>query len=345
MATTYKTAIVGGRRGVHHARCYAGIENMRVTALCEIDEERLKTAVAELNVNGYTDYVEMLKTEQPDIVHAVTEPTVARHIWVEPAAAAGVKALVIEKPLALRPREAEALAAAHEKTGLKIIVNHQRRYLPFAEKLLEFFDEDALGEIHFIRASTEGDITDMDTHLMDVVLFALKDIPISYVWGNVEGAETYHIPNRNCPENLVATYTFENGTRVFFESARTAFGTVDFPGSNPRCNLDFWGTKGRMWWRENGSWGYQLDGMARPFVEKTYFGEDDKFGQRVFTQAIATWLDDENQPHRNRLEFALLGFDLIMAAYRSALFGERIGWPPKLTDDEWVTLRNRVVGE
>ena len=59
-----------------------------------------------------------------------------------------------------------------------------------------------------------------------------------------------------------------------------------------------------MWWRENGSWGYQFDGMAEHFVEKTHFGEDDKFGQRDFTQAIATWLDDENQPHRNRLAYA-----------------------------------------
>ncbi|MDE0552708.1 MAG: hypothetical protein OXI24_00705, partial [Candidatus Poribacteria bacterium] len=66
--------------------------------------------------------------------------------------------------------------------------------------------------------------------------------------------------------------------------------------------------------------------------------------QRDFTQAVATWLDDENQPHRNRLEFALLGFDLIMAAYRSALIGERIAWPPKLSDEEWVALKNRVTG-
>ena len=193
----YRTGIVGGRRGVHHARRYEGIENMKVVAICEIDDERLKTAVEELKIPGYKDYAEMLEKEKPDIVHAVTEPTVPRHIWVEPAAEAGVKALVIEKPLALRPREADALTAAYEKTGLKIIVNHQRRYLPFAEKLLEFFADDSLGDIHFIRACTEGDITDMDTHLMDVVLFALKDIPITHVWGAVQGAEPiiFHIDN------------------------------------------------------------------------------------------------------------------------------------------------------
>ncbi|MCY4403610.1 MAG: Gfo/Idh/MocA family oxidoreductase [Candidatus Poribacteria bacterium] len=339
----YRTAIVGGRRGVHHARCYEGIDNMQVIALCEIDENRLRGAVNELNVNGYTDYEEMLKTEKPDIVHAVTAPTVPRHIWVEPAADAGVKALVIEKPIALRPSEAENLATAHEKTGLKIIVNHQRRYLHFAEKMLEFFADGSLGDIHFIRACTQGEITDMDTHLMDVVLLALKDISITHVWGTVEGGDLYDTPILQCPENLMAIYTFENGTRVFFESARKAFGTIDFPGSNPRCNLDFWATKGRMWWRENGSWGYHLDGMEHPIVEETHFGNDDKYGQRAFTQAIATWLDDENQPHRNRLEFALHGFDLIMAAYRSALIGDRIAYPPKLTDEEWVALKNDVL--
>lgn len=341
----YRTAIVGGRRGVHHAKCYEGIENMKVIAICEIDEDRLKNAVNELHVTGYTDYEEMLKIEKPDIVHAVTDPTVPRHIWVEPAADAGVQALVIEKPIALRPRDSELLAAAHEKTGLKIVVNHQRRYLPFAEKMLEFFAEDSLGDIHFIRACTECVLTDMVTHLMDVVLFALRDIPITHVWAAVQGGETYESPNLDCPDDMIAQYTFENGARVFFESARNAFGTIDFPGSNPRCNLDFWGTKGRMWWRENGSWGYHLEGMSQPFVEETNFGIDDRFGQVAFTQAIATWLDDENRPHRNRLEYALLGFDLIMAAYRSALIGKRIAYPPKLSDAEWVELKERLTGK
>ena len=40
--------------------------------------------------------------------------------------------------------------------------------------MLEFFDDDSLGDIHFIRACTECELTDMVTHLMDVVLFALK---------------------------------------------------------------------------------------------------------------------------------------------------------------------------
>jgi len=338
----YRTAIVGARRGLHHAKAYQGLENMKVVALCEIDDERRRAGEKELGVKGYANYEKMLAEERPDIVHAVTMPTVPRSIWVEPAAAAGVKALVIEKPIALRPSEAETLAQAQEKTGLKIIVNHQRRYMPFADKLRELKAEQKLGDVHFVRASTQGEITDMDTHLMDLVLLAVGDVPLTAVWAAIEGGETYKHAYLNCPENLMAIYTFSGGIRVFFESAREALGTVDFPDSNPRCNIDVWAAKGRIWWRENGSWGYLLDGMERQFVERTNFGENDMPAQRRFTQAIARWLNDESELHHCRFELARLGFDVVMAAYRSALVGRRVPWPPRLTDVEWEQLRDKL---
>ena len=84
----YRTAIVGARRGIHHARAYHDLKNMEVVALCEIDQERRENGKNELGVKGYANYEEMLDKEKPDIVHAVTMPTVPRYIWVEPAAKA-----------------------------------------------------------------------------------------------------------------------------------------------------------------------------------------------------------------------------------------------------------------
>ena len=213
---TYRTAIVGGRRGVHHARAYQDLGNMEVVAVCEVDDQRRKSAVEDLNIICYADYGEMLEKEQPDIVHAVTMPTVPRHIWVEPAARAGVGALVIEKPIALRPREAERLDAAQEGTNLKIIVNHQRRYLPFADKIREFQAEDKLGEVHFVRASTQGEITDMDTHLMDLVLLTVGDVPPTDVWATIEGGETYQTDLLNWPgESDSCLYVPQWNSRLF----------------------------------------------------------------------------------------------------------------------------------
>lgn len=339
----YRSAIVGARRGLHHARAYQGIDNMKVVAICEKDENLRASGERELGVKGYADYEEMLHKERPDIVHAVTMPTIPRAVWVEPAANAGVKVLVIEKPIALRPKEAEELHLAWQRTGLKIIVNHQRRYMPFAMKFRQILLEGKLGDIHFIRASTEGDITDMDTHLMDLVLMILSDQPPTAVWASIQGKENYKVPWFNCPDDLMAIYTFPNGTRVFFESARKAFGTADFPNTNPRCNIDVWATNGRMWWRENGSWGYQINGER--FSQRTSFNEDDMPAQKLFTKAIANWLEDEDDKHLCRYEIAKIGFDAVMSAYRSALLGRRLKAPEDtltLTDQEWEKLKEEL---
>ncbi len=44
MVRTYRAAIVGGRRGVHHARAYQDLENMEVVAICEVDDQRRASA-------------------------------------------------------------------------------------------------------------------------------------------------------------------------------------------------------------------------------------------------------------------------------------------------------------
>ena len=339
----YRAAILGGRRGVHHAAAYKGLENMEVVAICEADNQRRKDVADLLNMAAYENYEEMLEKEQPDIVHVVTMPTIPRHIWIKSAAKVGVQALVIEKPIALRPRETELLDLVEQETKLKIIVNHQRRYLPFADQLRQFQSDKSLGQIHFVRASTEGEITDMDTHLMDLVLLAVGDVAPTAVWAAIDGGETYDLDWLNCPENLMATYTFGGGIRAFFESTRAALGSADFPSCNPRCNIDIWATKGRIWWRENGSWGYLLNNTEPQFVQPTNFGQDDILAQRRFTQAIATWLQDDSRPHYCRYSIAKLGFNAIMSAYRSALKGRRLDTNFQLTDDEWEELRKRLI--
>jgi predicted dehydrogenase len=344
---SYRTAIVGARRGLHHAKAYQGIDNMSVVALCEIDEERRKEGERELHVKGYADYEEMLSKERPDIVHAVTNPNIPRAVWVEPAAAFGVKALVVEKPLAFRPSEAEAMERAFRQTGLKIIVNHQMRYTPFVDTLRELKADGKLGNLHFVRASTQGGILNMATHLMDLVLLMVDDVPPTAVWATVEGGAPHASPDEFCPESLMATYTFTGDIRVFFEASKQAFGTEEDSGAGEkplpsRCAIDAWGSKGRFWWRDFGSWGYHLDGMAQPFSGPTHFFSDDMPAQRAFTQAIGRWLDDDSKPHRCRFEYAKLGFDAIMAAYRSALKGHRVPFPPRLQDEEWEQLREKL---
>ena len=86
----YRTGIVGGRRGVHHARRYEGIENMKVIAICEIDEERLKSSGGRtVTSRGIQITLRCWRRKNP--ILSMPSQNLQCHgiFWVEPAAEAG----------------------------------------------------------------------------------------------------------------------------------------------------------------------------------------------------------------------------------------------------------------
>ncbi|MCL2815127.1 MAG: Gfo/Idh/MocA family oxidoreductase [Oscillospiraceae bacterium] len=349
----YRTAIVGARRGLYHAACYEGIENMKVAALCEKDPALLGEGAKKLGVPGYLDYEQMLKEQKPDIVHAVTSPAIRRSVWLEAADRHGVRAVVVEKPLALTPSELAEFEESAKKTNLKIIVNMQRRYMPFSAEFKRLAASGKLGDVHFFRGNCETiwGVIDIATHLMDCMLFLMDDSKPVGVWASAAGANDFNSPTERGPDNLIAAYSFKNGARGFFEAVKKPLGTANFPVEDKenllpwqpeRCNLDVWATKGRFWWREYGTWGYQTEGMSEPFVEKTHFTADDTAAQREFTKAVADWLDDESKPHLNRYELAKVGTELIFGAYCSALYNKYIDLPANFDDAQLAQLRVKL---
>ncbi len=107
----YHCAIVGcGARGMHQAEMLEAIPEMELVAACDVAPEPLQQIRDRFGgVALYTDLDAMLSEQQIDIVHLMTLPNVR----VEPvvkAARAGVKAVTIEKPMALLPSDAQAIA-------------------------------------------------------------------------------------------------------------------------------------------------------------------------------------------------------------------------------------------
>src|SRR5690349_8412221 len=102
----YRSAFIGcGPRARWHALAYQGIANMAIVSACDIDEERRGAFAEKFQIpHTYPDYREMLRVEQPDVVHLVTPPTV-RSEPIEAAAKMGVQAIVVEKPVTLWPSE------------------------------------------------------------------------------------------------------------------------------------------------------------------------------------------------------------------------------------------------
>ena len=124
MSGPYKCAIVGvsGGRARGHAEAYQHIQRGTLAAISTRNRENLDAFGDKWGVSArYTDYVEMFEREKPDLVHVNTPPDVRLEIF-EAAQAAGIPALIVEKPLAIQGEDYRAIRdfAQHAKTKIAI---------------------------------------------------------------------------------------------------------------------------------------------------------------------------------------------------------------------------------
>jgi predicted dehydrogenase len=125
-----KVLVVGlGNMGLSHARAYASIKGFEVAGLCSRGIDTREDIKAEFpGIPQFSDYVEALKTLQPDAVSINTWPD-THAAYAKMALRAGCH-LFIEKPLADTVAEAEEIVAMAKAAGKKLVIGYILRVHP-----------------------------------------------------------------------------------------------------------------------------------------------------------------------------------------------------------------------
>jgi predicted dehydrogenase len=340
----YRSCLLGcGPRAREHVEVYAQIENMEMVAVCDRIAERRDDFQQRYGVaNAYEDYEAMLEAEHPDVVHVVTPP--GHRVWeCETAAKAGIRAIIVEKPMAIIPSALEGLARVRASYESEIIVNCQRRYFPqFLDGTITDIVRNRLGQVYCVRASAKGNCMGMGPHLMDLLMLFLDEAQPEAVWATAyDYHEESYFASHRAPEHFLAQYWFPGGIRVFFDCDTDALGTPGEESFWMHLHYDFLGSEGRLYLTQNKGYWYQRHGMAQPVRGESSWDEQGLGGQRQFTQAVADWLDGGPE-HLNRFAVGEAVVRALFGAYKSALLGRRIALPATLTDDEWQELMDRI---
>jgi len=143
-----KVAVVGaGNWGYQHARAFFERKDTELVAIWGRSPERTAARAAQFGVNWYTDLDEMLRKEEPDLV-SVCLP--AQHTFevTMHLIGAGIPMLV-EKPLAYKLEEAQALIDAAEKKELFFAINFETRYSIPCQMAKKDIEDGKLGKLVF----------------------------------------------------------------------------------------------------------------------------------------------------------------------------------------------------
>lgn len=180
-------------------------DRCEMTAFCDIIEERAKKAAEEFgtaDAKVYTDYRELLKDKEIDVVHVCT-PNVA-HCPVTVAAFEAGKHVLCEKPMAATTEDAQKMMDAWKKSGKKFTIGYQNRFRKDTQMLHKACAAGDLGEIYFAKAHAirrravptwgvfpdkskqgGGPLIDIGTHALDITLWMMDNYDVESVTGTV----------------------------------------------------------------------------------------------------------------------------------------------------------------
>lgn len=119
-----------------------------ITALAEIDEgamNKFKTKYPDEDIFYTDDYHELLQRDDVDAVVVLTEDYKHKQHAIDVLEAG--KDLYLEKPMAITIEDCDEVIAAWKKSGRKMMIGFNMRYMPMYETMKQVIDDGVIGDI------------------------------------------------------------------------------------------------------------------------------------------------------------------------------------------------------
>jgi predicted dehydrogenase len=253
-AAPLEPTLTGGRWALpySHASALARIPGAQVVAVCDTDPDRLAAFVRTWGetwpgLRAYRDAGEMLAVGGIDALGVCT-PDHRHADVVIAAAAAGVRAILCEKPLAISLADADRMIAAVEASGMIFAVEHTRRWDPFYARVKELIEAGRIGSVRSVVATIHGERAMLfrnGTHALDLMCWYAGAAPVR-VFARLDppdfDAGGYHGDGGHdaaLEPGASAYVEFANGVRGHFNGikGRVGFNEWDVLGDAGRIRI------------------------------------------------------------------------------------------------------------
>jgi predicted dehydrogenase len=121
-----------------------------VVAVCSAHREKAEETAKKFDIpHAFTNYRELLKLDELDLVSIVTPPHL--HHPMALAAIEAEKHVLLEKPMALDLAEARELYQKAEAAQIIHLIDHELRFAPMRRKFKELVDQGFLGQLYHVN--------------------------------------------------------------------------------------------------------------------------------------------------------------------------------------------------
>lgn len=324
-------------KGGAHSIAYAHGDGARraglklVAAASRTEKNRLDFAAEHPGCTPYADWREMIAREKPRLVSVCAFPG-DREAMAMGLMEMGVRAILLEKPIATSVAAARRIAAAAQACGARVFVHHQRRYgLPF-NLWRDAIANKRIGRLDEVQINLPFPaLVDFGSHLVDSALYGLGGRTCKSVQAAVERS-TGQWQGSWTERSMFASAVFDDGVRLTIEthdrnpSPQTTLRAI---GSDGIAEVHLAPADPRRTFRL-----VTTSGVESPEMYETFHhGVVDRY---LYVERALADIDSAlatGAATRIDLAEALPGFDILMACFESARTGRRVALPLEQGED------------
>lgn len=331
MAQTYRIGMIGcGKRARAHALGMQADPRCRVVAMADTNEQAMAAMNQEFGFKAatYTDYHQLLEKERPEVVVACLWTPLHLQVFTA-CVAAGVKAVLSEKPMAPTWGECRQMARLAEESGCQLTFCHQRRFAEGNLLARRLINEGRFGKLQRMDLYSPPNLLDCGTHTFDQALSFNGETPARWALGAVDTSETLNWFNVRSEIMAVGFVLFENDVRANIQVGgpdKDLGAGVRAYGSDGFIEVGWDGQISRAVVYEEPSW-------KPPAVTDTL---DDQM-KGVIRNALDC-LDSGAEPELSHRK-ALRAAEIIFALYESVRRRARVTLPLEAEDAGFLSLQ------
>ena len=331
-------ALVGcGRISKRHVQVLEAIPELRLIAVCDLNESRARETAEPLGIHYYLDALEMVTKEKPDIVSILTDS--GSHPALASLLAPLVSVVVVEKPMALTLEDADLLIETCENHGTRLFVVKQNRFNPPIQQLKQAVDKGRFGKMvlgtarirwsraqdYYDQASWRGTwkldggvLTNQASHHIDL---------LQWLMGPVESVKSYistRLVDIEAEDTGVAVLKFKSGALGVIEATtatrpRDLEGSISVLGEKGSVVVGGFSVNQMVTWNFSESAPEDKDAILTIANPSNVYG----FGHKPFYEDMMSSLNSGKRSMLDGLE-GRKSLEIINALYESAFTGREV---------------------
>ena len=147
-----RVGVVGTGFGRYHMEGYSKIDGVELVAICDLNTKEAQEFADQYGAKYvFKDYRKMFSMDELDAV-SIAVPN-CLHAPMAIAALNKGKHVLVEKPMALNPKQAQAMVAAAKKAKKRLMVEQALRFKPETQMLRAYYDRGVFGDVYYAKST------------------------------------------------------------------------------------------------------------------------------------------------------------------------------------------------